>query len=279
MSNHEPIQGYSQPGQPPGPPPGHQPGPPPAPAYGPAYGGYGGQGGHGGPPGIPPHVPPPPGTPPGRSPSSHRGAWIGAAATLAAAVIGVVGTYLVSGNKETPQAAPPSATTAAQTPAGEDGPTTATTPQEETPTADTPSENPSGTASETPSGPPPGTVRWQGPLVIAYAEGKDLDAAPPVPSEINSDNDFAVYPFGDHMLRPDNGAKALVWEGEPKTPSHADCAGVVDTLGTSNDIALKTGLTVCGRTRDGHLVRLTVKKLDGLASATNGTFDVVVWNG
>ncbi|MFF6791066.1 hypothetical protein ACFY9C_18540 [Streptomyces filamentosus] len=292
MSNHEPIQGYSQPGHPPGPPPGQQPGHQPGPAYGPAYGGYGG---HGGPPGAPPHVPPPPVTPPGRSPSSHRGAWIGAAATLAAAVIGVVGTYLVSGNKETPQAAPPAATTAAQTPAGEDGPTTAATTEEETPTADGPSDNPSGTASdnptgtasetpsgtasETPSGPPPGTVRWQGPLVIAYAEDKDLDAAPPVPSEINSDNDFAVYPFGDHMLRPANGAKALVWEGESKTPSHADCAGVVDTLGTSNDIALKTGLTVCGRTGDGHLVRLTVKKLDGLAGATNGTFDVVVWNG
>ncbi|MFE6228543.1 hypothetical protein [Streptomyces sp. NPDC057854] len=134
------------------------------------------------------------------------------------------------------------------------------------------------TAAASPSGPAAGTVRWQGPLVITYVDDKDLDAAPPVESEIGGDNDFAVYPFGDHMLRPDNGAKAPVWDG-PKAPAHADCAGVVDTLGTSNDIRLKTGLTVCGRTGDGRLVRLTVKKLDGLASDTSATFDVTVWNG
>ncbi|WP_030755026.1 hypothetical protein [Streptomyces griseus] len=266
MSNHQPIQGPSQPGHPPGP----------------AYGGHG----------APPHFPPPPGAPPvtpppGRSPSSHRGAWIGAAATLAAAVIGVVGTYLASGNKSAPQAAPPSATAPAQAPEGEETPTAeaGSGTSSETPSgasSEAPSQTPSGapseTASETPSGPPPGSVRWQGPLVIAYAEDKDLDAVPPAPSGIAGDDDFAVYPFGDHMLRPDGDTRALVWEGPSKSPSYADCAGVVDTLGTSNDIALKTGLTVCARTGDGHLVRLTVKKLDGLASETNGTFDVVVWN-
>ncbi|MFJ5707625.1 hypothetical protein [Streptomyces sp. NPDC093105] len=252
MSSHEPGQGWP-------PPPQGQP------QAGPAYGAYG--------------APPPPSAPPARTPS-NRGAWIGATATLVAAVIGVVGTFLVNQDDDDPKAAPASAltTTSAPTPTADDEPTTDAPADPATPDA----EQATDTVQETteaasPSGPAPGTVRWQGPLVITYVDDKDLDATPPVVSEINGDNDFAVYPFGDHMLRPDNGAKALVWDG-PKAPTYADCAGVVDTLGTSNDIKLKTGLNVCGRTGDGRLVRLTVKKLDGLASETNATFDVAVWN-
>ncbi|MFF5501993.1 hypothetical protein [Streptomyces roseolus] len=252
MSSHEPGQNWP-------PQPGHAPGQHPA---GPAYG-----------IGHP--------APPTRTPS-HRGAWIGAAATLAAAVIGVVGTYLVSGNgKGTgPVAAPAPAPTTAS-PAADDAPTPDATPgADTTPTTDAaPAAGPGQeTASAAPTGPAPGTVHWQGTLVITYVEDKDLDAAPPVMSEINSDNDFAVYPFGDHMLRPDNGAKALMWKGA-KAPTYADCAGVVGTQATSNDIRIKTGLTVCGRTGEGRLVRMTVKETAGQAGDTNATFDVVVWAG
>ncbi|MFI8326449.1 hypothetical protein [Streptomyces sp. NPDC085529] len=264
MSSHEPGQGW------PPPPQGPPQGPPQA---GPAYGAYGAP---------QPPTAPPPSVPPGRT-HTNRGAWIGAAATLVAAVIGVVGTFLVNQDDDDPQTAPaPVTTSAAPTPTADDKPTTDTPPSPATPDTDATPDTAAPAAEETtaeasPSEPAPGTVRWQGPLVISYTDDKDLDAATPVESESGRDNDFAVYPFGDHMLRPDNNAKALVWEG-PKAPTHADCAGVVETLGTSNDIRLKTGLAVCGRTGDGRLVRLTVKKLDGLGSETNATFDVVVWN-
>lgn len=271
MSSHEPgrdwpPQGHPQQGHPQQ---GH-------PSQAPAYGAYGTPP----PPSAPPpSTPPPPSAPPGRTPS-HKGAWIGAAATLVAAVIGVVGTYLVNTRDDGPEAAPAPVPTSAG-PASDDEPATEATGGQETP--ETPTAPPT-TPAPTTSAPPeetasPGTVAWQGTLVITYVEDKDLDAAPPVESEINGDNDFAVYPFGDHMLRPDNGAKALVWKGSAKAPSNADCAGVVDTQATSNDIRIKTGLHICGRTGEGRLVRLTVKELAGQASDTNATFDVVVWNG
>ncbi|MFF2776438.1 hypothetical protein ACFVU3_16155 [Streptomyces sp. NPDC058052] len=264
MSSHEPGQGR----------PAQQGYPQPGPAYG----------AHNAPP--PPSAPPlPPSAPPGRAPS-HRGAWIGAAATLVAAVIGVVGTYLVNSGGKGPAAAPAPATTTA-TPTADDRPATEGTPGADgAPTAATPAQETPGTQATPSTAPttappatPPNTVFWQGTLVITYVEDKDLDASPPEESEINRDNDFAVYPFGDHMLRPDNGAEALVWKGSAKTPSYEDCAGVVDTQATSNDIRIKTGLTVCGRTGEGKLLRMTVKELAGQAGDTNATFDVVVWNG
>ncbi|GGR61875.1 hypothetical protein [Streptomyces roseolus] len=249
MSSHEP--GQNRPPQ-----PGHAPGQhPDGPAYGVVYA-------------APPTRPP-----------SHRGAWIGAAATLVAAVIGVVGTYLVSsGEDDAPAAAPAPAPTTAS-PAADDRPTRDATPgADATPTADAATAPAPETTSAAPAGPAPDSVHWQGTLVITYVEDKDLDAAPHVMSEINSDNDFAVYPFGDHMLRPDNGAKALVWKGA-KAPTYADCAGVVGTQATSNDIRIKTGLTVCGRTGEGKLLRMTVRDMAGQAADTNATFDVVVWAG
>ncbi|MEU2655892.1 hypothetical protein ABZ615_11235 [Streptomyces sp. NPDC007325] len=255
MSSHEPGQGR--------PPQGY-------PQQAPGYGAYG--------------APPPPNTPPHHTPQgrppSHRGAWIGAAATLVAAVIGVVGTYLVNTRDDRPEAAPaPAPTSATPTPTADDKAATESTatPTQETPQTPTPPPSTAPPVTTTPSGPPPDTVAWQGTLVITYVDDKDLDATPPVESEINSDNDFAVYPFGDHMLRPDNGAKALVWKGSAKAPSYADCAGVVDTQATSNEIRIKTGLHICGRTGEGRLVRLTVKEMAGQASDTNATFDVVVW--
>ncbi|MFI8421773.1 hypothetical protein [Streptomyces sp. NPDC085479] len=269
MSSHEPGQGRPPQGYP-------QQGHPPQgyPQQAPGYGAYG--------------APPPPNTPPQHTPQgrppSHRGAWIGAAATLVAAVIGVVGTYLVNTRDDRPEAAPapvPTSATSTPTPtptADDKAATEATaTPTQETPQTPTPPPSTAPPATTTPSGPPPDTVAWQGTLVITYVDDKDLDATPPVESEINGDNDFAVYPFGDHMLRPDNGAKALVWKGSAKAPSYADCAGVVDTQATSNEIRIKTGLHICGRTGEGRLVRLTVKEMAGQASDTNATFDVVVW--
>ncbi|MFH9958910.1 hypothetical protein ACH4OX_32500 [Streptomyces roseolus] len=249
MSSHEPGQSWP-------PQPGHAPGQHPD---GPAYGVV--------------HM-----VTPTRQPS-HRGAWIGAGATLVAAVIGVVGTYLVStGNDKGPAAAPAPAPTTAS-PAADATPTRDAAPgADATPTADAATAPAQETTSAAPTGPAPHSVHWQGTLVITYVEDKDLDAAPPVMSEINSDNDFAVYPFGDHMLRPDNGAKALVWKGA-KAPTYADCAGVVGTQATSNDIRIKTGLTVCGRTGEGKLLRMTVKEMAGQAGDTNATFDVVVWAG
>ncbi|MFD4377493.1 hypothetical protein [Streptomyces sp. NPDC058486] len=259
MSSHEPGQGW--PAQ-----QGH-------PQAGPGYGGYG--------------TPPPPSTPPGRQPS-NRGAWIGAGATLVAALIGVAGMYLVNTGDDDPAAAPAPVPTSVTptTPSADDKPTTEGTLGEGsgTATAATPVQEAPATTAPPTTAPPtpttaPDTVHWQGTLVITYVDDKDLDAAPPVESEINSDNDFAVYPFGGHMLRPDNGSKALVWKGAAKAPSYADCAGVVDTQGTDNEIEIKTGLTVCGRTGEGKLLRMTVEEMDGQASDTNATFDVMVWSG
>ncbi|MFF5784527.1 hypothetical protein ACFY8P_06120 [Streptomyces sp. NPDC012693] len=231
-----------------------------------------------------------PAAPPGPAVrASHRGAWIGAGATLVAAVIGVVGTYLVStGNstKPTPPAAQGPA--ASGTPSGSadgsggEAPVDATrdpgstASQESTGSADS-SSSPVSQAPRTPPAKPAGTIEWQGPVAITYTDSKDLDSAPPVESEIDDENDFSVYPFGDHMLRPEGGAKALVWK-DSKEPSHADCSGAVETLGTDVDMKLKTGLVVCARTNDGRIARLTVKELAGQASDTRGVFDVVVWS-
>ncbi|MFB7589274.1 hypothetical protein [Streptomyces sp. NPDC056169] len=229
--------------------------------------------------------------------ASHRGAWIGAGATLVAAVIGVVGTYLVSSGKTNADPAPPAAqapATSTTTPGeevrgGDDAPSDASQSQGATAGTDSTggtdsTQSPESSASATPPTTPPakpaGTVEWQGALAITFDEDKDLDSAPPVESEINEENDFSVYPFGTTpMLRPEAGAKSLVWKDAAKVPTHADCAGVVDTLGTSTDMKMKTGLVVCARTNDGRLARLTVKEVTGQGSDTSGVFDVVVWSG
>ncbi|MEU3724643.1 hypothetical protein [Streptomyces sp. NPDC031705] len=231
---------------------------------------------------TPPGYPPPgpaygaPGTPPPAAPpsaSSHRGAWIGAGATLVAAVIGVVGTYMVAGNNS-PASPAKNPAAAAATPAAQ-APGAAAAPSDPAPPQSSPS--PAASAPRTPSGKPPGTVQWEGALVIEYAGPKDLDAAPPEESEVNSDNDFSVYSFGNERLRPEGGAKMMVWEGPSKVPSYEDCAGVVDTLGTTKEADLKTGRVFCGKTKEGRVVRLTVKRFAGGGGSTNGTFDVVVW--
>lgn len=209
--------------------------------------------------------------------SSHRGAWIGAGATLAAAVITVLGAYLLvpgntgAGNKppvaQVPPAPPsPSASAAAAAPAAADSPSAPGTPSAAGPSASAPAAKPAG------------TVRWEGTLVITYTEDKDLDSTPPVRSEVNADNDFSVFQFGDRRLRPERGAKAMVWPDSEKVPSYADCAAVVDTQATDKEIPLKTGMTVCAKTDEGRVARLTAKAQSGQASDTQGTFDVVVWN-
>ncbi|MFC9389723.1 hypothetical protein [Streptomyces venezuelae] len=267
MNSEEPRQGWPAP-------PGH---PPTGPAGGP--GGYGGPQGYGG-----YAAPAAPSTT--LRTTSHRGAWIGAAATLVAAVIGVVGTYLVSSNnssnsnnaaKPTPPQAQGPATSAGSPQTPESTATAGSTPGAEA--SATPSTEPPATPSGKPSGKPAGTVEWQGPLAIEYAEPKDLDSAPPAESEIREENDLSVYPFGDHMLRPEDGTKVLVWkDATNKTPSYEECARDIETLGTTTDLKLKTGLVVCATTDDGRLARLTVKELSGLASDTRGVFDVVVWS-
>ncbi|MEU3687505.1 hypothetical protein [Streptomyces narbonensis] len=225
--------------------------------------------------------------------TAHRGAWIGAGATLVAAVIGVVGTYMVSsGNKGNANPAPPVAqapATATTTPGEENqgGDQAPSDPSESPEAAGSPeathsaevSESAEAPAPTTPPGKPAGTVEWQGALAIKYADDKDLDSAPPMESEINEDNDFGVYPWGTtRMLQPANGVKALVWKDTAKAPTYEDCAGVVDTLGTSTELKMKTGLVVCASTNDGRLARLTVKETSGQASDTMGVFDVVVWS-
>ncbi|MFD8983358.1 hypothetical protein [Streptomyces sp. NPDC059564] len=247
MNSEEPRQGW--------------PTPPGYPPSGPAYGGPGGP-----PPSAPPSAPP--------SPSPHRGAWIGAGATLVAAVIGVVGAYLVGngGGKGTP--APVKEPVAAAPPGGGAqgaAPSDPALPQSSPP--------PAASAPRTPSGKPPGTVQWEGALAVEFAEPKDFDAAPPVRSEVNSDNDFSVYSFGNTLrLRPEGGAKVLVWEDAAKAPSYEDCAGVVDTMGSTKDMDLKTGRVFCGRTKEGRLVRLTTQQIGGLGGDARGAFDVLVWS-
>lgn len=245
-------------------------GPPPV---GPPPGGYAsGYGAPGGPPSAYPHAVQPAAP---AAATSHRAAWIGAGATLAAAVITVFGAYLLSpngggGSKNAPQAASSAPQPSSSAPA------------DAAPAAPGPSASaaasPAATPSQAPSASAVGTVRWEGPLVIAYAEDKDLDSTPPAESEINSENDFAVFQFTGRMLRPERGAKAFVWAEAGKAPSYEDCAGVVETQGTTKDFEMKTGMVVCGKTNAGRVVRLTVKRLAGDSSKVQGTFDVVVWN-
>ncbi|MFF3836650.1 hypothetical protein [Streptomyces sp. NPDC001930] len=219
--------------------------------------------------------------------SSHRGAWIGAGATLAAAVIGVVGTYLVSTRNDADPTPPQAQTpvTSSATPSGAEsgsGDAAAAVDSSQSPEP-TPSQEtsapPATQTSTAPPAKPAGTEEWKGALVIAYTEDKDLDAVPPAESEIREENDFSVYPFGGHMLQPGDDVKVLVWKDSTnKTPSYADCARDIGTLGTSTETELKTGMVVCAATNDGRLARLTVKELAGLASDTRAVFDVVVWS-
>ncbi|MFD3995422.1 hypothetical protein [Streptomyces sp. NPDC058583] len=267
MNSEEPRQGQGWPA-----PPGH----PPA---GPANGGHDGYGGgYGGGYGAPAPIVV-------ARTSSHRGAWIGAGATLVAAMIGVVGTYLVSTHNDddptppqaqtpvTSSAAPSGAAGSGDAPSADSSRSPEPTPSQETSTP------PATQTSEAPPAKPAGTEEWKGALVIAYTEDKDLDAAPPAESEIRAENDFSVYPFGGHMLQPGDDVKVLVWKDSTnKTPSYKDCARDIDTLGTSTETELKTGLVVCAATNDGRLARLTVKELSGLASDTRAVFDVVVWS-
>ncbi len=265
MAQQHPEQGRPTP--PAGPPPAAPPTAGPPPGYAPGYGA----------PGAPPNAFPPavqPAAP--AAATSHRTAWIGAGATLAAAVITVFGAYLLSpnggsgGSKNAPQAASSAPQASSSAPAD-------AAPAAPGPSA-SPATSPAAAPSQAPSASAVGTVRWEGPLVIAYAEDKDLDSTPPVRSEINSENDFAVFQFTGRMLRPERGAKAFVWADAGKVPSYEDCAGVVDTQGTAKDFEMKTGMVVCGRTNAGRVVRLTVKRLAGDSSKVQGTFDVVVWN-
>ncbi|MFD3696953.1 hypothetical protein ACFWUZ_12505 [Streptomyces sp. NPDC058646] len=223
-------------------------------------------------------APVPPGG--GRGGSSHRGAWIGAGASLVAAVVTVLGAYLLgpggSGGAAKPPAAqePPVSTAPAQASAA---PATAAAPSAP------PGAASGAAAGASPSAPAPsakaaGTVRWEGVLVIAYAEDKNLDVSPPVRAEVNADNDFSVYPFGDRMLRPERGAKAMVWADTGKVPAYADCAAVVDTQATGKEMTMRTGMTVCSRTDEGRVARLTLKEQSGQGADTRGTFDVVVWD-
>lgn len=284
MNSEQPRQGQGWPA-----PPGH---PPAGPAngghdgHGSGYGGGHGSGygvgyggGHGGGYGAPAPIVVT------RTPS-HRGAWIGAGATLVAAVIGVVGTYLVSADNDGDSAPPqaqtpvsgPATPSGAETGSGDDTPADSSRSPEAT-TSQEASAPPATPASTAPPAKPAGTVAWQGPLVITYTEDKDLDSAPPVESEIREENDFSVYPFGGHMLRPGDEVKALLWKDSTnKTPSYEDCARDIDTLGTSTETELRTGMVVCAATNDGRLARLTVKELAGLASDTRAVFDVVVWS-
>ncbi|WP_055603714.1 hypothetical protein [Streptomyces aureus] len=271
MNSEEPRQGQGWPA-----PPGH----PPA---GPANGGHDGYGGgYGGGYGAPAPIVV-------TRTSSHRGAWIGAAATLVAAMIGVVGTYLVATNNDG-DAPPPQAQTpvtsstgpsGAEGGSGEDSSVDSSQSPEPTTSGETSTSEESSAppTSAAPPAKPGGTEEWKGALVITYTDDKDLDSAPPVESEIRAENDFSVYPFGGHMLQPGDDVKALVWKDSTnKTPSYADCARDIDTLGTSTETELRTGMVVCAATNDGRLARLTVKELAGLASDTRAVFDVVVWS-
>ncbi|MEU9104889.1 hypothetical protein AB0D54_11040 [Streptomyces xanthophaeus] len=227
-------------------------------------------------------VPPPPTTAPLAAPastggSSHRAAWIGAGATLVAAVITVAGAYLlVPGKSGVP--GPPAAQAPAAVPPASASQAAAAPSQGAAGSADTsPSATPSAPAAASLAAKAPGTVQWEGTLVLAYAEDRDLDSVPPTRSETNADNDFKVFDFAGPKLRPERGAKALVWKETGKVPSYADCAAVVDTEATGKEMSLKSGLTLCAKTNDGRIARLTAKEVSGSASDTRGTFSTVVW--
>ncbi|WP_405706303.1 hypothetical protein OG264_03935 [Streptomyces xanthophaeus] len=227
-------------------------------------------------------IPPPPTAAPVAAPvaapaSSHRAAWIGAGATLVAAVITVAGAYLlVPGKSGVP--GPPAAQVPAAVPSTSASQAAAAPGQGSAGSASTsPGAAPSAPAAASLAAKAPGTVRWEGTLVLAYAEDRDLDSVPPTRSQINADNDFSVFDFAGPKLRPERGAKALVWKETGKVPSYADCAAVVDTEATGKEMSLKAGLTLCAKTDDGRIARLTAKEVSGSASDTRGTFSTVVW--
>ncbi|WP_392894958.1 hypothetical protein [Streptomyces sp. LN699] len=199
---------------------------------------------------------------------------------MLAAVVTLVGAYLLAPD-DSPRAAPATvppaagavpgaAETAAPAPAGTDAGGPAASSGAQTPAA--------ATRPSTPAGKAAGSVRWEGPLAIAFADNKDLDSTPPAGSQTNADNDFSVFDFAGPKLSPERGAKALVWETEGSVPSYADCASAVATQATSEEIAAKAGVVVCALTNDGRVARLRIKQMNGDVAHPKGTFDVTVWN-
>lgn len=185
------------------------------------------------------------GRPTGDRRGVHRGAWIGAGATLLGALITVAGTYLLGVDGNRPASAPPPAPAPRPSSSGPSSSAPGTEPAPSTPAASSTSA-----ASPTPTAKPGGTVRWEGTAVIVYADDKDLDGTPPTQSEINEENDFSVFRFTERVLRPEHGVRAAVREDSGTLPSYADCAALVDAEGTKKDMPMKTGTVVCARTTD-----------------------------
>ncbi|MEV7726348.1 hypothetical protein AB0P15_16580 [Streptomyces sp. NPDC087917] len=222
---------------------------------------------------MPPYPLTAPAQPAGGSGTSHRGAWIGAGATMLAAVVTLAGVWLMAPDQAAKQ---PSTANGPLAPA--DPATKAAGAPNASGAAQAPATAAQPSAPTAPAAQAGGTLRWEGPLVLAYAEDRDLDSSPPVTSPTNAHNDFSLYDLAGPQLSPQRGTKALVWETEGAVPTYADCAAAVVTRATTATIELKAGMVLCAVTNEGRVARLRVKELSGSVISPQGVFQITVWN-
>jgi hypothetical protein len=191
--------------------------------------------------------------------SAHRGAWIGAGASVLVALIGVLGSQLAGGGSNNGTADEGASPT----------PTVSVSP------SPAPSPSVSATTCSPTAQPSGGAVQWQGKLVLTEMDtsgDKDLDAPQPVDAGNRDDNDF--YAYNDTIDAHDH-AMVSVWEDSNRLPDFADCSSTVAAAGAAQQ-TVKKGMVLCVKTSEGRIGRLKVTDVDDGFSSTL-TFDGVVW--
>lgn len=181
--------------------------------------------------------------------TGQRGAWIGAGGTVIAAVIAVLAVYLPHSDSSGTAAAPPQSTTSNSSAGTARG--------EQTSGSPVPATNTTTTVSTSTGPPAVPSVRWQGKLLFD-GSAKDMDTIPPTPASTGRGADFGTGGISDELTLDAilGGATASVWD-DGGTPSYAQCAETVETLGTSEQ-PLTKGAFLCFETDQGRIGRLQV---------------------
>ncbi|TLS40615.1 hypothetical protein FE633_40455 [Streptomyces montanus] len=196
----------------------------------------------------------------------QQAAWIGAGATVLAALITVAVPILgSSGDDKADGASTIVPTSSAPTSAPESIPSSASpSKQTETPDPDHGSS-------------PRGSEIWRGSLVLD-TEPKDLDAGQPVAVGYADEGDLYMTP--ENQINGGKDTVISLWSGSTTSPpGYEECSKTVTAEGT-NEQQLTKDVVLCIRTGAGNIVRLKLTELgsNGLGSDYRNKFDAVIWD-
>lgn len=194
-------------------------------------------------------------------------AWIAGGAAVVAALVGAVATIVA-----------PLVAASGGDDGGSAGGQTASPPAVRTaePDRTAASAVPSGATGAAGAGGAAGAVWWSGTLVVGPLDAgdKDLDVRPPAHAAVASENDVYITVSAPATLYAPGSADVAAWRDPGRLPGAADCANAVESA--ADGVPLAQGATVCARTGDGRVARLTVTAMPG-GGSTTATFDAVVW--